>query len=80
MEIGFKPEHDLLKQMLKSFTEKSVAPLAAEIDELERFPIETVAKMKEAGILGIPYPTKYGGEGGDHCTFIQLPCSKKNCQ
>ncbi len=70
MEIGFKPEHDLLKQMLKSFTEKSVAPLAAEIDELERFPIETVAKMKEAGILGIPYPTKYGGEGGDYLGYI----------
>lgn len=70
MEFGFKQEHYLLKQMLKEFTEKEVAPLAAEIDEQERFPVETVQKMKESGILGIPFPEKYGGEGGDYMGYI----------
>ncbi len=65
MEFGFRKEHLLLKQMLEEFTVNEVYPLAGEIDELERFPTETVKKMKEAGILGIPFPTKYGGEGGD---------------
>lgn len=70
MEFGFKKEHYLLKQMLTEFTEKEVFPLAAEIDEQERFPVESVAKMKAAGILGIPFPTKYGGEGGDYMGYI----------
>ncbi len=70
MEFGFKKEHYLLRQMLQDFTEKEVAPLAAEIDELERFPIETVEKMKNVGILGIPFPKEYGGEGGDYLGYI----------
>lgn len=70
MEFGFKKEHILLQQMVQAFAEKEVAPLAAEIDELERFPIETVKKMKDAGILGIPFPEQYGGEGGDYLGYI----------
>lgn len=70
MEFGFIKEHELLREMLKSFAQNEVAPLAAEIDELERFPIENVEKMREAGILGIPFPKKYGGEGGDYMGYI----------
>ncbi|XFA99016.1 acyl-CoA dehydrogenase [Candidatus Izemoplasma sp. B36] len=70
MEFGFRKEHHLLKQMLEEFTENEVRPLAQEIDEQERFPVEAVSKMKEAGILGIPFPTKYGGEGGDYMGYI----------
>ncbi len=70
MEFGFLKEHLLLKQMLKAFTEKEVLPLAKEIDDQERFPTETVIKMKETGILGIPFPLKYGGEGGDTLGYI----------
>ncbi|MBI9009157.1 MAG: acyl-CoA dehydrogenase [Tenericutes bacterium] len=70
MEFGFKKEHDLLKQMLTEFTEKEVYPFAAEIDDQERFPVETLEKMVAAGIMGIPIPTEYGGEGGDYMGYI----------
>lgn len=50
--------------MIREFAEKEVKPLAAEIDELERFPIETVEKMSKIGIMGIPVPIEYGGQGG----------------
>ena len=70
MEFGFKKEHYLLRQMLETFTKQEVAPLAAEIDEQERFPIESVEKMKDIGILGIPFPVKYGGQGGDYLGYI----------
>lgn len=49
--------------MIKEFAEKEVKPLAAEIDEQERFPIETVQKMGKLGIMGIPIPKEYGGAG-----------------
>lgn len=50
--------------MIREFAEKEVKPLAAEIDEEERFPIETVEKMGKIGIMGIPVPIQYGGQGG----------------
>ena len=55
--------------MLREFTEKEVKPLAAEVDELERFPLETVEKMGELGIMGIPIPIEYGGSGGDNSLY-----------
>jgi len=69
MEFSFSKEHILLKQMYREFTENEVKPIAAEIDEEERFPIETVEKMIKAGFMGIPFPKKYGGEGGDNLGY-----------
>lgn len=50
--------------MIREFAENEVKPLAAEIDEQERFPMETVEKMAKIGIMGIPIPKQYGGQGG----------------
>ena len=50
--------------MIREFAEKEVKPLAAEIDELEKFPMEIAEKMGKIGIMGIPIPIKYGGQGG----------------
>lgn len=50
--------------MIREFAEKEVKPLAAEIDEEEKFPVETVEKMGKIGIMGIPVPIQYGGQGG----------------
>lgn len=52
--------------MVRQFAEEEVKPLAAEIDEQERFPEETVRKMAEIGLMGIPVPAQYGGAGGDN--------------
>ena len=50
--------------MITAFAEKEVKPLAATIDEEERFPLETVQKMAKIGLMGIPIPKEYGGQGG----------------
>lgn len=55
--------------MIRQFAETEVKPLAAEIDEQERFPEETVAKMGSLGIMGIPVPKEYGGAGGDNIMY-----------
>ncbi|MBB6275987.1 acyl-CoA dehydrogenase [Porphyromonas circumdentaria] len=64
MDFSQTPQEQLFLQMITAFAEKEVKPLAAEIDEQERFPIETVRKMAKLGIMGIPVPTQYGGAGG----------------
>ena len=66
---GYK--HVLFEQMIKDFAENEVKPLAQEVDELERFPIETVEKMAKLGLLGIVVPKEYGGAGGDYYMYIQ---------
>ncbi|MCH4888497.1 acyl-CoA dehydrogenase [Acidaminobacter sp. JC074] len=69
MEFTLKKEHALLKDLYQSFAENEVKPLAAEVDEEERFPIETVKKMAEIGMMGIPVPKEYGGAGADNLAY-----------
>ena len=66
MDFSQTKQEQLFLQMIRDFTENEVKPLAAEIDEEERFPTETVEKMGKVGILGIPVPKQYGGQGGNN--------------
>jgi len=63
--------HQDLLGMYREFAQNEVKPIAAEIDREERFPEETVAKMAEMGIMGIPFPEQYGGAGMDNLSYIQ---------
>ena len=69
MNFKLTPTQSLFRQMIREFAEKEVKPLAAEIDEQERFPIETVQKMAPLGLFGIPLPVEYGGAGGDNIMY-----------
>ncbi len=60
----------LFEQMIKDFAETEVKPLAQEVDELERFPAETVEKMAKMGLMGIIVPREYEGAGGDYRMYI----------
>ncbi len=64
MDFSLTKQENLFLQMIREFAENEVKPLAAEIDEQERFPMETVEKMAKIGIMGIPIPKQYGGQGG----------------
>ena len=70
MEFGLSKEHLLAQQLYRSFAEKEVKPLAQELDEEERFPYETVEKLAKCGMMGIPVPKEYGGQGADVLTYI----------
>ena len=70
MEFGLTKEQELVKQMVKNFALNEVKPIAAEVDETEKFPIDNVKKMGELGMMGIPFPKEYGGAGGDVLSYI----------
>lgn len=63
MDFSLTKQEKLFLQMIREFAEKEVKPLAAEVDEQERFPLETVGKMAKIGLMGIPVPKEYGGAG-----------------
>lgn len=69
MDFSYTKQEELFLQMIREFAEKEVKPLAAEVDEEERFPEETVAKMAKIGLMGIPVPKQYGGAGGTNLMY-----------
>lgn len=63
--------HEELIAMYRDFAENEVKPLAAVIDNEERFPEENIATMAEMGLFGIPFPEEYGGTGMDNLSYVQ---------
>lgn len=70
MNFALTKEQELVKQMVSEFAKNEVEPIAAEIDETERFPMENVKKMARYGMMGIPFKKEYGGAGGDVLSYI----------
>jgi butyryl-CoA dehydrogenase len=70
MNFTLSKEQSLARTLFRSFAEAEVKPLAAEVDETEKFPRETVDKMAKAGFLGIPFKKEDGGQGCDTLTYV----------
>ena len=62
--------YELFNDLIKDFATNEVKPLAKDVDEEERFPVETVKKMADIGLLGINVPKELGGAGGDMKMYI----------
>ena len=80
MNFSLTKEQEFVRKMVRDFAETEVEPLAADIDAEHRFPEETVEKMAQYGLLGVPFPTEYGGAGGDHISYaITVEELSKKC-
>jgi butyryl-CoA dehydrogenase len=62
-------EQKMMRDMCRQFAEKEVMPVAAELDEEERYPAELVKRMGELGLMGISMPQDYGGAGMDMVSY-----------
>jgi acyl-CoA dehydrogenase len=62
----FNEEHEALRESLRSFVEREIRPHVAEWERAEEFPRELFTRMGELGFLGLKYPERYGGQGGDY--------------
>ena len=69
MNFDLTEEQIMIRNMVREFAEDVVKPKAIEIDVEARFPVETFEQMGELGLLGIPFPEKYGGSGGDTISY-----------
>lgn len=66
MIVEFTDEQKMLRETMRNFVEKEVAPLAYEIDKEERFPAESIKRLTEMGLMGITAPVEYGGGGAGY--------------
>jgi len=62
-------EQQLLRESLRDFAEREIAPRAAKYDEASEFPWENIHKMRELGLFGMIFPPEYGGSGLDTLSY-----------
>ena len=68
------PEIDMLRNTVRDFAEDRIAPIAAEIDRTDRFPVELWPEMGAIGLHGITVEEEYGGAGMGylaHCVAME---------
>ncbi|CAN5237498.1 acyl-CoA dehydrogenase family protein [soil metagenome] len=69
MNFDLTDEQAAIQRLARDFAQGEVKPVAEELDREKRFPYELVAQMGELGLMGIPYPERYGGAGGDTLSY-----------
>ena len=74
--ISASPAFDLtedqrsVREMVRDFAENEIRPIAMAIDETHDFPLATVKKMGELGLMGLFVPDTYGGAGLDYVSYV----------
>ncbi len=69
MDFDLTTEQQDVANLCREFAEGEIAPHAQEWDAKAEFPLATVRKMGELGLLGLPFPEKYGGAGADTVSY-----------
>ncbi len=69
MDFDLSPEHELIRNTVREFAEGEVAPVAEELDRTKSFPYDIVEQLGKLNLMGIPFPTEYGGGGGDTLAY-----------
>jgi butyryl-CoA dehydrogenase len=68
--LYFTEQHLAVREMVRSFAQEEVAPVAGKFDESAQFPWENVKRMGELGLLGVPWPEELGGAGLDTISYM----------
>lgn len=63
-------EHHAIREMVRDFATKEIAPKSAEVDREAKFPEETFKKLGELDLLGLPIDAEYGGAGADYRSYV----------
>src|SRR6266436_5211323 len=63
--MSFTDEEKSFRETVRRMAEQHVAPIAAEVDETDRFPEELVKLFGELGLMQLWVPERYGGPDGN---------------
>src|SRR5574337_109322 len=69
MDFELSEEQQAVQTMVRECAEREIAPVAAELDEQERFPAEIIRMLSELGLMGILFPKVYGGVAMDYVSY-----------
>ena len=65
MDFDLTEEHKMIRDMSREFAEEVIMPRAEEMERTGEYPYDILDRMAELGMMGIPFPSDYGGSGGD---------------
>lgn len=68
--IYITPEHELLREQVARFIAREVEPYAEAWEETGSVPRDVLRRMGQAGMLGLMYPSEYGGGEADALTNL----------
>lgn len=68
MEFGFTEEQLLFRDTIYKYAKNEIVPLCEEADLKSEFSFEIWKKLGAMGLLGLPFPEEYGGQGADVVT------------
>ena len=69
MDFTLSAEQRQIRDMVAEFVDEEVVPRAADIDDNDEFPADLIDEMADLGLLGMPFPTEYGGAGLDYHSY-----------
>ena len=80
MDFNLTEQQLMMQKLFREVAQNEVKENAADVDENERFPKESVEVMRQAKMLGIPYSREYGGAGADYlCYILAIEELSKTC-
>jgi len=69
MHFDLTDEQQDIRRLVRDFAQGEVKPVAEELDREKRFPYEIVEKLGKLGLMGVPYPEKYGGADAGYLAY-----------
>ncbi len=69
MDFNLTKEQQMVRDLVREFTENEIKPIAAEIDESGEYPWPVLKKMGELNIMGMTVPKEWGGAGVDSISY-----------
>jgi alkylation response protein AidB-like acyl-CoA dehydrogenase len=70
MEFSPNENVDMIAQTVRDFADKEIRPYFMEWDETQTFPVDTMKKLGELGLLGVLVPEQYGGSGFGYFEYV----------
>ena len=69
MDFELSEDHRVVRDLIRTFTDREVRPVAREMEQSGTYPTEIVEQMKAMGLFGLNVPQAYGGLGSDTVTL-----------
>src|SRR5512146_3338186 len=70
MDFQLNDEQQQLQKSVREFAEREIAPHVLEWDEASRFPTDVVKELGKMGLMGVIFPTEYGGAGMGYIEYV----------
>ena len=76
----FSDEHEMLRRSVRAFVEKEITPHVADWEDAGRIPRKLWRKLGAQGLLGLEFPSEYGGAGADFLASVVLGEEMARCR